>query len=167
MPIKEATRVGGGAGYVDLQALAGEAKSTSPDDGTIAIFRIVSFDDDDPQPGEYGWDMPVTADVLVVESEPDPEQDGRVWLRQRIRFAPVYVLRGHAKPDAKVRLRDLPKPVNEVGDEIITRIQRKGSGKGFVALQVPSKEDKRKALALRESLGGDSWGLDGEDDAPF
>lgn len=166
MAIKEATRVGGGAGYVDLKALAGE-KAKSPDDGTVAIFRIVSFDDDDPQRGEYGWDMPVTADVLIVDCEHDPDQNGRVWLRQHIRFAPVFVLRGHAKPEKDVKLRDLPKPENEVGDEIITRIQLKGGGNGFVALQVPSRADKAKALALREELGGDDWGVGEDGDAPF
>lgn len=168
MPIKDATRVGGGSGFVPLKDLGrGEdgGLAKSPDDGAIAIFRITAFDDEDPVKGKFGWDMPVTCDVVVVEAANDPdEHDGRVWLRQNIRFAPTYVLRGHAKPDEKVKLKDLPEPENEIGDEIITRIQLKGSGEGFVALQVPSKADKAKAMAWREANGGDDWGqADGED----
>ena len=163
MAVKEAARVSSGGGYIDLRELAGETKSKSPDDGTLAIFRIVEFED--PEKTDYGWDMPVVADVAVIDCAHDDEQSGKVWRSQRIRFSPVWVLRGHARPDAKVKLRDLPEPVNEVGDEIITRIQRKGQGEGFPVLQVPSKADKAAALAWRDDNGGDDWGSDGDD--PF
>lgn len=162
MAIKDAERVGGGGGFIDLKALAGE-KAKTPDDGTIAIFRIVAWDDEDPKNGDYGWDMPVTADVLVVDCAHNEEENGKVWMRQNIRFAPVYVLRGHAKPEKTVKLRDLPKPENDLGDEIITRIQLKGSGNEFVALQVPSKADKAAAMEARETAGGDDWGAQGDD----
>lgn len=173
MAVKEAQRVGGGS-YAPLKELGrkqhgkdrGEFASKH-DDGTLAVFRIVDLEDEDcpPTKNDKGWDCPLIADVLVIHQDEEGEVTGNeVFLRQRIRFAPVWVLRNQKKPDSKVKLREIPDPDNEVGDEVICRIHtKKGGEEGWTALQTPTADDKKKALAVRKELGGDDWGDAGDD----
>lgn len=170
MAVKEAERVSGGA-FFNLKAAAG-AKVGDP--GTLCVFRIVDWENEDypvVNEGKYGWTMPFVYDVIEIPVDEDGEQDGEptVWLRQDMRFGqtPMWVLRGHARPKTDLKRRELPEPANEVGDEIIGRLILKGSTKGepYPVLNKPSKDEKALALKVRDELGGDNWGDDGE--APF
>lgn len=166
MAIKEASR-SAESGYIDLRDLAGDYAKT-PDDGSIAIFRIVALED--VERGDYStWDMPVTADVLIVECEHNDELNGKIYTAQLIRFAAANQLRGHAGQPLTLKVKELPESVNVPGDEIIARVQlKKGkSPNGFVAINPPSKADKAAALKLRDKLGGDDWGQDADDAPPF
>lgn len=165
MPIKEAERVSGGT-FFNVKAAASE-----PAGGTLCVFRIVDWENEEYPPlnEDYGWTMPFVYDVIAIPLDEDGEHgEPTVWLRQDMRFGqnPMWVLRGHARPDVKVKRRDLPAPVNEVGDEIIGRLVLRTRGKGadaksFPVLNKASKDEKALALKVRDELGGDGWGGDG------
>lgn len=171
MPIKEAERVSGGT-FFNVKAAASE-----PAGGTLCVFRIVDWENEEfpPLNEDYGWTMPFVYDVIAIALDEDGEQDGEpvVYLRQDMRFGqnPMWVLRGHSRPDTKVKRRELPAPVNEVGDEIIGHLVTRSRGKGadaksFPVLNKATGAQKALALKVRDALGGDDWGQD-EGDAPF
>jgi hypothetical protein len=169
MAIREAEKIGGST-FFNVKAAASE-----PAGGTLCVFRIVDWENEEYPPlnEDYGWTMPFVYDVIAIPLDEDGEQDGEpvVWLRQDMRFGqnPMWVLRGHSRPEQKVKRRELPAPVNEVGDEIIGRLVTRERGKGadaksFPVLNKASKDEKALALKVRESLGGDAWGQDGDGD---
>jgi hypothetical protein len=147
--------------------------------GTTVLFRIVDLEDEDeaPNKGTYGWNLPLIVDVLALQRDENGEVAGhQMWLRWTMRFGSntMWVLRGHAKPDKDLKrseVLELAKTgTNRPGDEIIGHLvhkMNKQSPKGyFVAFNKASAGDKAAILKVREQLGGDNWGQD-EDEAPF
>jgi hypothetical protein len=143
----------------------------------VVLFRIVSLEDEDEpvSKGTFGWNMPLVVDVLAIEQDEDGEVTGHnIWHRWTMKFGSntMWVVRGHAKPDKDAKrseVLELAKSgANEPGDEIIGRLvhkTNKQSPKGyFVAFNKATPGDKAAILKVRESLGGDAWGAEGDDD---
>lgn len=150
MALKMATRTGGD--YLNLTNLA---KDGGP---FLAVFRIVEFHP--AAPGDYGYPIvPVIADVLICSGP----AKGEVHLAERIFGAPTSTLRGVKNP-TKDHPEALP-PVNEVGDEIVVRVEyveRKGS-QPFAGLNVPS-DVEFEAVA---KVHADGKGWEGKEGRPF
>lgn len=172
MPVKEAKRVSGGT-FCNLKALAGE---TTDDYGVLVCFRIVDWEDEDEpySKGDYGWNMPFIYDAIVIHVEQDEDTgaisrgDVEVFARQSMKYGnnPMWVLRGHERPDAKLKRSELPRPEDEPGAETIGRIRLRGSKKPFIVLNAPSAAEKKIIMEVREELGGEEWGATAGDD-PF
>jgi hypothetical protein len=155
MAVKTAQRhTDGDQEVIFFSHLAGELNGK----GTLLVFRITELLD--PERGEFSWHGPLVGDVLVVDSEENPEWNGRIIRNMEVRFAPTWNLRGQAKPGDDVkRMRDIPAGENEEGDDVICRIWlKKGkSPNGFVAVDPPTKAEEKEALALMKRYGGDNW----------
>lgn len=140
MALKSAVKTGGD--FLDLKEL-------TADGPILAVFRIQEYLD--PEKGDFGWLLPVIADVFIV----DGDQAGEVHLGEKIIGAPTSALRGVRNPDARKNERPQP-PETEIGDEIATRLTLKLPGKPnqFVVGDVPSKTEMAIVEKAYEAAGG-------------
>lgn len=140
MAPKDGAKVGGG-GYLDFAEL-------TEDGPIVCVFAIREFHD--PEPGDYGLKVPVTADVLIC----DGDRAGEVVLGENFFGAPTGPLRGVKNPKKGDKIRDVADPVNDIGDELtftVKYVERAGT-QSFVALDPPSKADSKMANELYAEL---------------
>lgn len=170
MAIREAERVSGGT-FCNLKALAGE----DPEDyGVLVCIRVVEWEDEDEpaSKGEYGWNMPFIYDAIIVHVEEDADSGElrqakvETYLRQSMKYGnnPMWVIRGHERPDAKTKRSELPKPADEVGTETIGRVRWKDGKRPYIVMNKPSARERKIILDAREELGGDAWGGEADGD---
>lgn len=115
MPLKAAVKTSGD--YLDLKELAKSAP-------VLCIFRIHEFCPPEPTTGYTGINVPVIADVLIV----DGPRAGEVHERERLFGGITSALRGIKNPN--VSKGEKPSaPLNAVGDEIVTRVKLVNPGK--------------------------------------
>lgn len=111
MALKRAVRTGGD--FLDLKQLVRDSNGEC-----LAIFRIKEFQASEKATGFEGLNLPVIADVLVCSGP----RSGEVHLGERFIGAITSALRGVRNP--KVAKGETEQaPVNEVGDEIVTRLK--------------------------------------------
>jgi hypothetical protein len=126
MPPKKAERLAGG--FFDLKELA-------IDEPILVLFRIGEFHEVEKASGFEGWTFPVIADAVVCSGP----RKGEVHLGERFIGAITSILRG--VQNARKNKGEAPQPpVNEVGDEIVARIEVMNKGKSNAAAvgNVPS-----------------------------
>lgn len=167
MAVKTAQRHSDTDQPVFFSTLAGEKFVEHGGQGTLLVFRITELLD--PERGDYSWHGPLVGDVLVVDSDENPELNGKVLRGMEVRFAPTWTLRGQAKPGDDVkRMRDIPEGDNEVGDDVIARIRlKKGkSPNGFVIVDEPTGAEHKAALKAIKDAGGDDWPTSGDGARP-
>lgn len=139
MALQRAARIGGD--FLDLKELA----NAGP---VLAVFRVREFLP--AEPGDYGPNVPVIADVLVCSGP----RAGEVHLGERFIGAVTGTLRGVKNP--KKGEQPAP-PETAVGDEIaarITVVERKGNAP-FVGLDTPS--DPEYAAIEQVHADGAAW----------
>lgn len=131
MPLKRAVRTGGD--FLDLKQLVRDSKGQC-----LAIFKIVEFQDVEKSSGFDGWTLPVIADVVVCSGP----RKGEVHRGERFIGAITSALRGVRNPNAK-KGEDPQDPTNEVGDEIVCRLEVINPDKpnGFVVGNEPSEAE--------------------------
>lgn len=155
MAVKTAQRyTDGDQEVIFFSHIAGELNGK----GSLIVFRITELLD--PERGDYSWHGPLVGDVLIVDSDENPEWNGRIIKGVDVRFAPTWTLRGQIKPDDDTRrMRDIPAGDNEEGDDVICRVKlKKGkSPNGFIACDEPTRTEEKEALALMKRYGGDDW----------
>lgn len=132
----------------------------------LVCIRVVDWEDEDEpaSKGEYGWNMPFIYDAIIVHVEEDEDsgeiRKGKVetYLRQSMKYGnnPMWVIRGHERPDTKMKRSELPKPADEVGTETIGRIRWKDGKRPYIVMNKPSAKERKIILDAREELGGDS-----------
>ena len=152
MALKDAVKVGGD--YLDLVDLA--------EDGPVTvIFRLKEFLPEER--GDFGPLVPVIADAVICSGP----RKGEVWLAEKFFGAPTSTLRGVRNP-TREKPEVIP-PENEVGDEIITRVEaiKKGKQPTFAGLNVPSDADKREALEVYADGACWSGAMAGSGSRPF
>lgn len=111
MALKRAVRTGGD--FLDLKQLVRDSGGEC-----LAIFKIVEFQASEKATGFEGLNLPVIADVLICSGP----RSGEVHLGERFIGAITSALRGVRNP--KVAKGEVEQaPVNEVGDEIVTRLK--------------------------------------------
>lgn len=117
---------------------------------SLMVFRIVSFEP--PEPGDFGYKLPVVADVLVCDG---PEM-GAVYLGERHFGAPSGPLRGVKNPKRDEH-PPFPAPVHKVGAELVYAVEyvdKKGA-QAFVALNEPSIAEMKTVSAFYRD--GAAW----------
>jgi hypothetical protein len=140
MALKSAVKTGGD--FLDLKELAADGP-------VLAVFRIREFQM--PEKGEFGYLLPVVADVFIV----DGDQAGELHPNEKQIGAITSALRGVRNPNA-AKGEQPQAPVNEVGDEIAVRIALKNAGKNnaFVVGDEPSKTEMAAIEKAYEAAGG-------------
>lgn len=139
MAIKKAVRLGGD--FLDLKELAaGEP--------VLVLFRIKEFREVEKASGFDGYTFPVVADALICSGP----RKGEVYQGERFIGAITSILRGVKNARKDKGESPLP-PVNEVGDEIVARVEVLNPGRNNAAAvgNVPSDAD----MAAVEEFYGD------------
>lgn len=151
MGLKSSIKTGGD--YLDLKDLTAGGP-------VLCIFRIREFQE--AEKGKHGYLLPVIADVFVV----DGEQANEVHLSEKFIGAITNALRGVRNPNHQKGERPQP-PVNEVGDEIVTRVSLKNPGENnsFVVGDEPSATEMAAAGKAYEAAGGDTLWVKAEEQA--
>lgn len=143
MAPKSATRTGGD--FLDFRMLCDDAE-----DGVVLVMcRIREFHE--AESGDFGPILPVTTDVLICSGA----QAGELHPDEKIIGAPTSTLRGVKNGKKMSEVRD---PVNEIGDELMIRVEliQRGKGQPFVAFNVPSQAEEKAMLEIYEAKGGES-----------
>lgn len=145
MAIKKAQRFGGD--FLDLKELA----QNQP---VLVLFRIKEFKEVEAASGFDGYAFPVIADALICSGP----RKGEVHQGERFIGAITSILRGVQNARKDKGQKPQP-PVNEVGEEIVARIEVLNPGRNNAAAvgNVPSDAD----MAAVEEFYGDGvaiWG---------
>lgn len=150
MALKRGQRIGGG-GFLDLRELAA-------DKPVLCIFRIREFEAAEKASGFDGTNVPVIADVLIC----DGPRKGEVHRGERFIGAITAALRGVPNPKKDKGIGVIP-PENEVGDELVLRVDviNRGKANAGAVGNEPSDAD----YALAEEVHADGKGWDGADDS--
>ncbi len=148
MALKRGQRIGGG-GFLDLRELAA-------DKPVLCIFRIREFEAAEKASGFDGTNVPVIADVLIC----DGPRKGEVHLGERFIGAITAPLRGVPNPKKDKGIGVIP-PENEVGDELVLRVDviNKGKANAGAVGNEPSDAD----YAVAEEMHADGKGLKVDD----
>jgi hypothetical protein len=138
-----------GGDYLDLRALT--------DDGPVlVIVRIREFHE--PEKGEFGYLLPVVADVAIVDG---PRKD-EVHPAEKFIGAITSALRGVRNPNAAKGERPQP-PETAVGDEFGLRLSQKNAGKpnAYAVGDVPSATEDAAIEKFYADHGGDAlWNVE-------
>jgi hypothetical protein len=143
MALKRGQRIGGG-GFLDLRELAADGP-------VLCVFHIREFEAAEKATGFDGTNVPVIADVLIC----DGPRKGQVHRGEKFLGAITAALRGVPNPKKDKGIGVLP-PENEVGDEIVLRVDviNKGKANAGAVGNEPSDADCEAADALYEGMGG-------------
>jgi hypothetical protein len=143
MPLEAAERLGGD--FLDLKEVA----RTGP---TLAVFRIKEFCAPEPAQGFAGTNVPVIADVWIV----DGPRAGEVAIGERLIGAITAPLRGVKNPNPQKGIGVLA-PVKKVGAEIVCRLKLVNPGKGNegVVGDQPGPTEMTQVQAAYAAMGGE------------
>lgn len=140
MALTRGKRLGGA--FLDLKELA-------TDGPVLCIFQVVEFHDAEKASGFEGVNLPVTANVTVV----DGPRKGEVHLSEKFIGAITSGLRGVRNPK---RMADVLPPETTIGEEIVLRVKVLNPGKpnaGAVGDE-PSNTEMAAAEAYYAEAGG-------------
>ena len=144
MALKRGQRIGGG-GFLDLRELAA-------DKPVLCIFRIREFEAAEKASGFDGVNVPVIADVLIC----DGPRKGEVHLGERFIGAITAPLRGVPNPKKDKGIGVIP-PENEVGDELVLRVDVINKGKPNAGAVGNEPSDADYAAAEEAHADGKGW----------